>query len=53
MDIGKLKDLIKTVGKDKIPYIRMEAGTNLIGVVSRSPLRTCALYGKSRMKTVS
>lgn len=31
MDIGKLKDLIKTVGKEKIPYIRMEAGTNLIG----------------------
>ena len=31
MDIGKLKDLIKTVGKDKVPYIRMEAGTNLIG----------------------
>lgn len=31
LDINKLKNLIKTHGKDKIPYIRLEAGTNLIG----------------------
>ena len=31
LDIGKLQDLIKTRGKDHVPYIRMEAGTNLIG----------------------
>jgi len=31
MDIGKLKDLIETEGADKIPFVRLEAGTNLIG----------------------
>ena len=31
MDVEKLRELVKTVGKEKIPYIRMEAGTNLIG----------------------
>lgn len=31
LDLNKLKDLIKTHGKDNIPYIRLEAGTNLIG----------------------
>jgi tyrosine phenol-lyase len=31
LDIKKLRDLIKTRGKDQIPYIRLEAGTNLIG----------------------
>jgi len=31
VDINKLKSVIKTHGKDNIPYIRLEAGTNLIG----------------------
>ncbi|NSL52534.1 tryptophanase [Calidifontibacillus erzurumensis] len=31
MDIDKLRDLIKTNGADKIAFIRLEAGTNLIG----------------------
>jgi len=31
LDIAKLQDLIKTHGKDNVPYIRLEAGTNLIG----------------------
>lgn len=31
IDIIKLRNLIKTHGADKIPYIRMEASTNLIG----------------------
>lgn len=31
IDIAKLKDLIKTVGKENVPFIRMEASTNLIG----------------------
>lgn len=31
IDIEKLRSLIKSVGKERIPYIRMEAGTNLIG----------------------
>lgn len=52
MDIGKLKDLIKTVGKDKIPYIRMEAGTNLIGGQPFS-VENMRAVRKSRMKTVS
>lgn len=31
IDINKLKDLIETNGVDKVPFVRMEAGTNLIG----------------------
>jgi tyrosine phenol-lyase len=31
IDIEKLRTLIKTKGKEQVPYIRMEAGTNLIG----------------------
>lgn len=31
MDIAKLRDCIKRNGVDKIPFIRMEASTNLIG----------------------
>ncbi|HLW06817.1 MAG TPA: tryptophanase, partial [Marinilabiliaceae bacterium] len=31
IDIDKLEDLIAKHGKDKIPFIRMEASTNLIG----------------------
>ncbi|XMB66017.1 tryptophanase [Mycoplasmatota bacterium zrk1] len=31
MDIKKLKSLINELGRDKIPFVRMEAGTNLIG----------------------
>ncbi|MHB8093514.1 MAG: tryptophanase [Candidatus Aminicenantales bacterium] len=31
IDIGKLRALIQSVGRERIPYIRMEAGTNLIG----------------------
>lgn len=31
MDIAKLRDLIETNGADKIAYVRLEAGTNLIG----------------------
>lgn len=31
MDIGKLKAVIQKHGKENIPYIRLEAGTNLIG----------------------
>jgi len=31
MDIDKLEDCIARHGKDKIPFIRMEASTNLIG----------------------
>lgn len=31
MDIDKLKDFIKSNGTDNIPFLRMEAGTNLIG----------------------
>ena len=31
MDINKLKDAIKKYGKEKISFLRLEAGTNLIG----------------------
>ena len=31
IDIDKLRSLIKAKGKENVPYIRMEAGTNLIG----------------------
>lgn len=31
LDIGKLRALIQSVGRERIPCIRMEAGTNLIG----------------------
>lgn len=31
IDINKLKDLIETNGAENIPFVRMEAGTNLIG----------------------
>lgn len=31
MDTSKLKDLIASLGREKIPFVRMEAGTNLIG----------------------
>ena len=31
MDINKLSALIEKIGADKIPFVRMEAGTNLIG----------------------
>lgn len=31
IDIGKLKSLIRQYGKENIPFIRMEASTNLIG----------------------
>ena len=31
VDTNKLRDLIETNGVDKIPFVRMEAGTNLIG----------------------
>lgn len=31
MDIAKLRDLIETNGADKIAFVRLEAGTNLIG----------------------
>ncbi len=31
LDIGKLKSLIAKAGKDNVSYVRMEAGTNLIG----------------------
>ena len=31
IDIAKLKALIARQGKENVPYIRMEAGTNLIG----------------------
>jgi len=31
MDTNKLKGLIDQLGREKIPFVRMEAGTNLIG----------------------
>ncbi|WP_338447994.1 tryptophanase [Niallia oryzisoli] len=31
MDIAKLRDVIETNGKENIPFVRLEAGTNLIG----------------------
>jgi tryptophanase len=31
LDIGKLREVIRAQGRDGVPYIRMEAGTNLIG----------------------
>lgn len=31
LDLGKLRALIARVGRDQVPFIRMEAGTNLIG----------------------
>ena len=31
MDLNKLENLIQSLGAEKIPYVRMEAGTNLIG----------------------
>lgn len=31
VDINKLRDLIETNGVERIPFVRMEAGTNLIG----------------------
>src|SRR5699024_9258761 len=31
MDVDKLRNLIETHGRDKVSYVRIEAGTNLIG----------------------
>jgi len=31
IDLDKFRNLIKTYGREKVPYIRMEASTNLIG----------------------
>lgn len=31
MDLAKLEALVEEVGADRIPFVRMEAGTNLIG----------------------
>src|SRR5699024_8987920 len=31
MDVDKLRNLIETHGRDKVSYVRLEAGTNLIG----------------------
>lgn len=31
MDLNKLEKLINTIGKEKIPFVRIEMGTNLIG----------------------
>lgn len=31
MDLDKLRNLISKLGREKIPFVRMEAGTNLIG----------------------
>ncbi len=31
MDTGKLEALVQRVGADRIPFVRLEAGTNLIG----------------------
>ncbi len=31
MDVAKLKDLIKELGRERFPFIRLEASTNLIG----------------------
>lgn len=31
MDLAKLRDVIETNGAENIPFVRMEAGTNLIG----------------------
>ena len=31
IDVGKLKEIIKKVGSEKIGFVRIEAGTNLIG----------------------
>ena len=31
LDIAKLRDVIETNGVENIPFVRMEAGTNLIG----------------------
>ncbi len=31
MDIAKLRELIQKLGAEKIPFVRLEAGTNLIG----------------------
>ena len=31
VDIGKLKEAVKRLGKDKISFMRIEAGTNLVG----------------------
>lgn len=41
IDIGKLNDAIKRLGKDKIAFMRIEAGTNLVGgqPVSMSNMR--------------
>jgi tryptophanase len=51
MDIGRLEALVKTQGADKIAFVRMEAGTNLIGgqpislANLREVRRICDKYG--------
>ncbi len=51
MDIGKLKALIERNGADKIAFVRMETGTNLIGGQPhslenlRQVRKVCADYG--------
>ena len=42
-DLGKLKQVIDTYGASKIAFVRLEAGTNLIGG-QPSPSRTPALW---------
>jgi tyrosine phenol-lyase len=46
IDLGKLTDVIKRYGPEKIAYVRMESTTNLLGA-SRSRSRTCEPFGRS------
>lgn len=48
MDLDKLKKLVKELGKDKIPFVRMETTTNLTGgqPVSLANLRQVAAFAK-------
>ena len=45
MDIARLRDVIETNGVENIPFVRMEAGTNLIGGQPLS-LKICMKFVK-------
>lgn len=54
-DVHRLEDLIQTVGPDHIPFVRLEAGTNLIGgqpFSLQNAREVCALCRRYGIKTV-
>ena len=55
MDLDKLKKCIKEEGKDNIPFIRIESGTNLIGgqpVSYENMKEVCKIAKKNNILTV-